>query len=216
VGAAELARSMINTWPLVLERGVAALAHKGERRSGDVPVFAPSQRGGLVAVIDGLGHGDGAADAAEAAARVLETWVDEPPQRLLERCHEELRRTRGAVMTLAWFDLGERTMQWTGVGNVEARLVRAGAGTGARYDSPVVLGGVVGYNLPQVRMQTIALEPGDAVALATDGVAADFSVSLESGVGAQQLAERVLDRHGKGTDDALAVVVRYLGPPADT
>ena len=63
---------MSATWPLVLERGVAALTHAGERRSGDVAVFAPSQRGGLVAVIDGLGHGDGAADAAEAAARVLE------------------------------------------------------------------------------------------------------------------------------------------------
>ena len=85
-------------------------------------------------------------------------------------------------MTLAWFDLGERTMEWTGVGNVEARFVRAGAGPDARHDSPVVLGGVVGFNLPQVRMQTIALEPGDAVVLATDGVAADFSVSLESGV----------------------------------
>ena len=57
-------------WPLVLERGVAGLAHEGEGRSGDVAVFAPSQRGGLVAVIDGLGHGDAAADAAEAAADV--------------------------------------------------------------------------------------------------------------------------------------------------
>jgi len=207
---------MTTTWPLVLERGVAAQAHAGERRSGDVAVFAPSQSGALVAVIDGLGHGDGAADAAEAAAQVLETYVDDPPQVLLERCHEELQQTRGAVMTLAWFDLAERTMQWTGVGNVEARFVRAGAGTDARHDSPVVLGGVVGFNLPQVRMQTLPLEPGDAVALATDGVAADYSASLESGVPAQQLAERVLERHGKGTDDALAVVVRYLGPPAES
>ena len=206
---------MNGAWPLVLERGVAALTHKGERRSGDVAVFAPSQRGGLVAVIDGLGHGDGAADAAEAAARVVEAYGDDAPQRLLERCHGELQRTRGAVMTLAWFDLTERTMQWTGVGNVEARLVRAGEGPGARHDSPVVLGGVVGYNLPAVRMQKVALEPGDAVALATDGVAADYSASLESGIPAQQLAERVLERHGKGTDDALAAVVRYLGPPAE-
>ena len=206
---------MSSAWPLVLERGVAAQAHAGERRSGDVAVFAPSQRGGLVAVIDGLGHGDGAADAAETAARVLEANVDLPPQELLERCHQELQQTRGAVMTLAWFDLGERTMEWTGVGNVEARFVRAGAGTDARHDSPVVLGGVVGFNLPQVRMQTMALEPGDAVVLATDGVAADFSSSLEPGVPSQQLAERVLERHGKGTDDALAVVVRYLGPPAE-
>jgi negative regulator of sigma-B (phosphoserine phosphatase) len=207
---------MTGDWPLVLERGVAGLAHVGEGRSGDLAVFAASRRGGLFAVIDGLGHGDAAADAAEAAAEILTAYVDNPPQFLLERCHEELRRTRGAVMTLAWFDLDERTVSWTGVGNVEARFVRAGAGTDARHDSPVVLGGVVGYNLPQVRMSTIELEPGDAVAMATDGVAADFSESLESGVSAQELAERVLERHGKGTDDALAAVVRYLGPPART
>jgi phosphoserine phosphatase RsbX len=70
-----------------------------------------------------------------------------------------------------------------------------------------VLGGVVGYNLPQVRMATIALEPGDAVVITTDGVSAD-SVSLEPGVAAQELAERVFERHGKGNDDALAAVVR--------
>jgi negative regulator of sigma-B (phosphoserine phosphatase) len=198
----------------VLERGVAGQAHEGERRSGDVAVFAPSRRGGLVAVIDGLGHGDPAADAAEAAAGVLREQVELRPQDLLEHCHEQLRRTRGAVMTLAWFDLERRSMEWTGVGNVEARFVRAGDSGDARHASPVVLGGVVGYNLPQVRMGTIPLEPGDSVVLATDGVAADYSQSLVSGIPAQELAERVLERHGKGTDDALAAVVRYLGPPA--
>jgi negative regulator of sigma-B (phosphoserine phosphatase) len=204
---------MSDGWPLVLERGVAGLTHEGEGRSGDLAVFAPWSGGGLVAVIDGLGHGDAAADAAEAAAAVLETYADDPPQQLLERCHEELRRTRGVVMTLAWFDLHARTMTWTGVGNVEARFVPGLGETGDRYDSPVVLGGVVGYNLPQVRMRTVDLQPGDAVVLATDGVAADYGVSLEPGVPAQELAERVLERHGKGNDDALAVVVRYLGPP---
>jgi negative regulator of sigma-B (phosphoserine phosphatase) len=204
---------MSEQWPLVLERGVAGLAHAGEDRSGDRAVFAPFTGGGLVAVIDGLGHGDPAADAAEAASGILQAHSELPPQDLLERCHEELRRTRGAVMTLAWFDLDDHSMRWTGVGNVEARLVRAGDDLGARFDSPVVLGGVVGYNLPQVRVGTVPLEPGDAVVLATDGVAGDYSASLESGVPAQALADRILERHGKGTDDALAVVVRYLGPP---
>lgn len=203
---------MSKGWPPVLERGVAGQAHEGHRRSGDMAVFVASERGGLVAVIDGLGHGDAAADASEAAAEILRAHADDPPQQLLERCHKALRRTRGAVMTLAWFDLERRTMAWTGVGNVEARFVRAGDGGDARHASPVVLGGVVGYNLPQVRMGTVPLEPGDAVVFATDGVAADYSVSLEPGIAAQELAERVLERHGKGTDDALAVVVRYLGP----
>jgi phosphoserine phosphatase RsbX len=205
---------MTGTWPPVLERGVAGLAHEGEGRSGDLAVFAPSARGGLLAVIDGLGHGDAAADASDAAAEVIKAHADDEPQRLLERCHEELRRTRGAVMTLAWFDLDAGTMSWTGVGNVEARLIRAGDGPNARHDSPVVLGGVVGYNLPQARLGTVHLDPGDAVVIATDGVAADYSVSLEPGISAQELADRVLKRHGKGTDDALAAAVRYLGPPA--
>jgi phosphoserine phosphatase RsbX len=195
-------------WPEALERGVAGETHAGEGRSGDVAVFAPFAHGGLVAAIDGLGHGDAAADAAEAAAAVLRANADEQPQALLERCHGELRKTRGAVMTLAWLDVGERRMSWTGVGNVEARFVRA---DGTRHDSPVILGGVVGFTLPQVRIGTVALAAGDAVVLATDGVAADFSSSLEPGVPAQKLAERVLERHGKGTDDALVVAVRYVG-----
>ena len=61
---------------------------------------------------------------------------------------------------------------------------------------------------------TIPLEPGDAIVLATDGVAADYLVITGVRHRRQDLAERVLERHGKGTDDALAVVVRYLGPPA--
>jgi negative regulator of sigma-B (phosphoserine phosphatase) len=207
---------MNEQWPVVLERGVAGLAHEGEARSGDVAVFAPFAGGGLVAVIDGLGHGDAAADAADAASAILHEHSELPPQELLERCHEELRQTRGAVMTLAWFDLDDRSMRWTGVGNVEARLVRAGDRLGARFDSPVVLGGVVGYNLPQVKVGTVPLSPGDAVVLATDGVAADYSMSVESGVAPQVLADRILERHGKGTDDAMAVVVRYLGAPAST
>jgi phosphoserine phosphatase RsbX len=198
-------------WPTVLERGVAGQPYAGERRSGDVALFAPSEHGGLMAAIDGLGHGDAAADAAEAAAEVLRAHVDDSPQTLLQRCHEALRKTRGAVMTLAWFNVEKRTVAWTGVGNVEARLVRT---SGAGHVSPVILGGVVGYTLPQVRVGSIALEPGDAVAMATDGVAADYSASLEPGVPAQQLAERVLERHGKGTDDALVVVVRFAGEPA--
>ena len=202
---------MNGDWPPALERGVAGVAHEGERRSGDVAVFAPSGAGALVAVIDGLGHGHAAADAAETAAEVLRRHPDEAPQPLLERCHSALRKTRGAVMTLAWFDVEAGTMAWTGVGNVEARLVRGPGGADARYDSPVVLGGVVGFNLPRVRVGVVQLQPGDALAMATDGVAADYSASLEPGVGAQALADRVIARHGKGTDDALAVVVRFLG-----
>ena len=199
-------------WPAALERGVAGRAIEGETRSGDLAVFAGYAGGALVAVIDGLGHGDDAADAADAAARVLREHRSAPAEELLQRCHETLRRTRGVVMTLAWFDLERSELAWAGVGNVEARLVRGAGVFGDRHDSALVLGGVIGYNLPKVvRPAVMELHPGDAVAFATDGIEADYSASLAPHVPAQELAERILERHGKGTDDALAVVVRYLG-----
>jgi negative regulator of sigma-B (phosphoserine phosphatase) len=193
-------------WPEELERGCALTHHEGEERSGDQAVFVPYEGGALVAVIDGLGHGDAAAEAADAAAQVLREHAEEAPQALLERCHETLRKTRGAVMTLAWFDLRAGTLTWTGVGNVEARIVRA---DGGRQDGPVVLGGVVGFQIPQVRMATVRLRPGDAVMFATDGIDADFTATSALALTAQEQAERILELHCKGTDDALAVVVRY-------
>jgi negative regulator of sigma-B (phosphoserine phosphatase) len=203
---------LTSNWPAALERGVAGTPIAGESRSGDLAVFAGYPGGALVAVIDGLGHGDEAADASEAAASVIREHRAAPVDELLQRCHETLRRTRGAVMTLAWFDLDRSQLAWTGVGNVEARLVRGAAVFGDRHDSALVLGGVIGYNLPKVvRPSVMELRPGDAVAFATDGIEADYSVSLTPKLPAQELAERILERHGKGTDDALAVVVRYLG-----
>ena len=202
-------------WPAALDVGCAGVPIEGEERSGDLAVFAPYPGGALVAVIDGLGHGDPAADAADAAAAVIREYAADSPQHLFERCHRRLRRTRGVVMTLAWFDLDERRLRWVGVGNVEARLLRATVGPAARYSSapsPLVLGGVVGYQLPRaIRAGALELGPGDAVAFATDGVAADYSAVLDPALDPQAQAERVLDAHGKGSDDALAVVVRWRG-----
>ena len=90
-------------------------------------------------------------------------------------------------------------------------LLRGAAAYGDRHDSALVLGGVVGYNLPAVRPAYTDLRPGDAVAFATDGIDADYSASLTPGLSAQRLAERILERHARDTDDALAAVVRYVG-----
>ena len=166
--------------------------------------------GALVAAIDGLGHGVDAADAADAAAAVLTAHPDEEPARLIEDCHHALARTRGAVMTLAWFDLVGRSMIWTGVGNVEGRLVHASAGPRAPTHGALTKGGVVGYNLPAVKVTGTDLEDGDVMVLATDGIDSGFARAITSGGSAQDIADRILRDHGKASDDALVVVVRYL------
>jgi phosphoserine phosphatase RsbX len=195
-------------WPDVLDYGVAGAALEGEDRSGDLAVFAPTTSGGLACLIDGLGHGTPAADAAEAAAEVIRHHAEAPPQELLDRCHEALKETRGVVMTLAWFDVGSSELLWTGVGNVDARLWHPSAR--GRHDVALVFGGVVGYQVPRVRPSTLALAPGDLLVMVTDGIDPGFAATLDGGGPAQAVAERVFAAHSKGTDDALVVVVRYL------
>jgi hypothetical protein len=197
------------SWPPELELGIAERPLPGQARSGDRAVLAGFAGGALVAAIDGLGHGEKAADAAAIAAEVLAERRDDEPEDLIEACHAALRLTRGVVMTLAWFDLAGGRMSWTGVGNVEGRLVHAAAGPYAPTEGAFTRGGVVGYNLPSVRVTSAALEPGDLLVLATDGVGSGFAEALAPGDGAQQIADRILADHGKPADDALVVVVRY-------
>ena len=195
-------------WPGELERGLAAAALQGEQHSGDRAVFVAWDSGALAAAIDGLGHGADAAVAAEEAAKVVTENAREAPETLLQRCHEALVRTRGVVMTLAWFDLESHTLTWTGVGNVEGRLMRATAAPGVAPESALIKGGVVGYSLPSVRPTTTELHSGDTLVMATDGISSAFASSLVAGVDAQELADKLLAEHGRGTDDALVVVVR--------
>ena len=198
----------LERWPAELERGQAAAALQGEERSGDRAVFVAWESGALAAAIDGLGHGADAAVAAEEAAKVVRERAQAAPETLLKRCHEALVRTRGVVMTLAWFDLVATTLTWTGVGNVEGRLLRASAAPGVAPESALIKGGVVGYSLPSVRPTTTELHSGDTLVMATDGVSSAFASSLVAGVDAQELAEKLLAEHGRGNDDALVVVVR--------
>jgi phosphoserine phosphatase RsbX len=193
-------------WPAQLERGIAERALPGETRSGDHAVFVTRSRGALVAAIDGLGHGEEAADAADIAADVIAEHPDEEPVLLMERCHRALRRTRGVVMTVAWFDLEAGRMRWTGVGNVEGRLVRSGGGP---TEGAFTRGGVVGYNLPDTRVTSVELADGDVVVLITDGVDSDFAGGIALGGTAQQMADRILATQARAADDALVVVVRY-------
>jgi hypothetical protein len=196
-------------WPAFLERGEAGEPLAGEERSGDLAVFEPFDGGALVAAIDGLGHGAAAADAAEAAAVQFRLHCAEPPEEMLRHCHKALRHTRGVVATMAWFDF-DGGLTWTGIGNVEGRLVRADREQGDTDDSPTLFGGVLGWSLPAVRLVRTSLAPGDCVVMATDGVAADFGSSLLPNVPAPEQARRVLASHSRGSDDALVVAVRYL------
>jgi phosphoserine phosphatase RsbX len=194
-----------------LDYAVAGRGFPGAAESGDRFVVRPSARGILVAVIDGLGHGGEAAHAAAAAQRLLLASEDEPLALLINRCHAELRGTRGAAMTLAMLDIPLQTMRWIAIGNVEGMVLRA-APDGTREKFYVLpRGGIVGHRVPEARDTSLPLSPGDLLVLATDGIAAGFDAAVDWGSPPQRIADAILERHARASDDALVLVGRWSG-----
>src|SRR5262245_31081614 len=112
----------------LIDWAIAERPLPGQTVSGDLFVVQPFDHGLLLAVVDGVGHGDEAIAAARAAVEILEARAEESVITLVNRCHRALAQTRGAVMTLASLNPREDTVTWLGVGNVEGRLLRANCG----------------------------------------------------------------------------------------
>jgi len=195
----------------LIEWAVAEVARAGQTESGDRYLVTTTPDGALVAVVDGLGHGADAADAAKVAVRSLERHAHEPVIPLVRDCHHSLLGTRGAVISVASFTARDQAMTWLGVGTVEGLLLRAQA-TSPRRESLLLRGGVVGVHLPALAAEIVPVTPGDTLILTTDGVRSDFSNErLSHQDPPPKLADYILARWGKQNDDALVLVVRYLG-----
>lgn len=190
-----------------LDWAVACRPLPGEHESGDAHCVRPTPAGWLLAVADGLGHGPGAADASRALLEVLDRHAEEPLARLIRRCHERLRSTRGAALSLAAIDVEHKRLEWFGVGNVEGVLRHAPA---SRYAYITQRGGIVGAKLPPLNPTSIALHDKDLLVFATDGIRDGFTESLNLELAPQALSARILNEFAKPNDDALVLVARWL------
>jgi hypothetical protein len=101
-------------------------------------------------------------------------------------------------------------LTWLGIGNVEARLFR-GAQASPLVESLLLHGGIVGHDLPHLSPQTMPLARGDVLIFATDGIQRDFADLLAPFGTCRALADRILQQSAIESDDALVLVVRYLG-----
>jgi phosphoserine phosphatase RsbX len=185
--------------------GAAARPKRGQPVSGDAFVIEPFTPGGLqVGLIDGLGGGEEAARAAQAAVAVVRSAPAQDPADLLRRAHLALHGTRGAVMALLSFNLTSRSLSFVGVGNIGVHVASAVP------IRPISKNGIVGYRMPQLLKLAYNYQPGDTFVLFSDGVSSRLGhdLTLDLQLPPQQLAETILHRHGKDSDDATVVVVR--------
>jgi len=197
-----------------VDYGVAARALPGQSTSGDLHAVIPRPRGAIVAVADGLGHGYEAAIAAKVAINTLTAHSDLPLVDAVRCCHEALIKTRGVAFCVACLEWSDESLTWLSIGNVAALLLHADDRGNIQREHVLTRNGVVGHRLPPLRSATHPIRRSDLLILATDGVRERFEMDVRFAAPPQEIADHILARSGKISDDALVLVARWNGPPA--
>src|SRR5574341_158804 len=197
----------------LFEWGIASKSLDHAAGSGDHYVVKPIHEGALLAVVDGLGHGEKAAEAAKIVVATVNEYTEGSIISIFSRCHERLKGTRGVVMSLALINAADRTMTWAGVGNVEGLLLRGGRDSASQARGNFLLqsSGVIGDRLPPLLASTKILLDGDIVIFSTDGIRSGFDKGLNLRSAPQHIADSILASYRRESDDALVLVARYLG-----
>lgn len=185
--------------------GGFSVAKPGEEVCGDG--WAVHEQEGLLRLIllDGLGHGPGAAEAARVG---LEAFHRDPalaPAAQLARLHESMRPTRGAAAAVVHLDPGRGEVAFAGVGNTQGIV---DDGDRARHLVPD--NGTLGHEFAKAREWAYPWPAGGLLVLATDGLTTRLGLSAYPGLRrhAPDLVAAVLYRDfRRGRDDATVLVV---------
>lgn len=183
--------------------GRAVRAKPGERECGDrVVVLDDEPTRVLVAVIDGLGHGPRAAQAATAAERFITAHSSLELAELFRRCDRAISDTRGVAMTVLKLDRERERLHHAAVGNVEL------CSLSEQRVRPVPKPGIVGGRVPRVHESSFDVVAGDLFVLFSDGISSRIELEPYRGLTAQHMAEVIVCEHGKEHDDASCAVLR--------
>lgn len=191
--------------PRVVNWSAAARPRRGEAESGDGYFIDVTTQRALIAVVDGLGHGELAAAATRTALAIVTLHRRESLPTIAKHCHEGLPHTRGGVMGLARFDASDDTLAWLGIGNVAGNLLRVHGG----YELLMRRGGLLGRSLPALGPSVMKVASGDTLVITTDGIRwREDDIPIEA---PDLMAQSILEEYGSGDDDAVVVVARYQG-----
>ena len=189
-----------------LDFGAASRAHPGMRLNGDAFVIKRWDERALVAVIDGLGHGQYAHRASQKAREYVERHVDQDLTRMFRGVGRACRATRGTVMAVARFDWDAGELTFGTVGDVAARVFQSREPIHFR-----IRRGILGGRAPNPVVTHHAWDPANVLVLHSDGLTSrwrwtDFSDLAQAT--ATVAARKLLRALAKENDDATVVVVK--------
>ncbi|MFT3789470.1 MAG: ATP-binding protein/SpoIIE family protein phosphatase [Tepidisphaeraceae bacterium] len=153
---------------------------------------------------DGLGHGPGAAEAADKATAVLDEPLD--PHDALQRAGGWLSSTRGAAVAIGTWTPSTSALQFAGVGNISGTIVTAGDTRGLMSHH-----GIVGKPSRTPRQADYNAPAGSLLVLHSDGLQTRWHVEDRPGLFTRHvgiIAACLWRDYVRGRDDASVLVIR--------
>jgi anti-sigma regulatory factor (Ser/Thr protein kinase) len=192
--------------------GAVCVPYPGETVCGDAWLVTQQAERCLVLVVDGLGHGLGAADAAHAVVQTCRQYGTRTPEELLAAAHAAAQGTRGAAVGLAEIDMATQVVRFAGVGNIAGVVWTATESRGLASHN-----GIVGHDMRRRQMFTYPWAPDAVVVLHSDGLQTRWRLGAYPGLARRHpsLIAGVLYRDfTRGRDDVtvLAVTAPSAGP----
>jgi anti-sigma regulatory factor (Ser/Thr protein kinase) len=190
-----------------LEWGAVCVPKRDEDTCGDAWAVATGRGRNTVLIVDGLGHGPLAFDAAREGLRAFWEHASERPESILLAMHRQLGATRGAVAAVAEIGWAQGELRYAGAGNIAGILMPVEG----KSSSLVSCAGTVGHGVMRLREFTYPWRDDGLLILHSDGLSSHWALepypgltrkdpSLIAGVLYRDFASRL--------DDVVVLVVR--------
>jgi anti-sigma regulatory factor (Ser/Thr protein kinase) len=180
--------------------------YPGERVCGDGWSSHRTPDRVLALLVDGLGHGWEAADAAQEAIATFGRYAETGPRQVLQYIHDALRKTRGAVGAVAEIRPQEKELVYAGVGNISAVLIDSN-----RSRNLVSHNGTLGMIVPRIQEFRFEWLLDSVLVMHSDGIQTRWDLGAYAGLIARHpalIGGALLRDFRRQRDDASVVVVK--------
>ena len=193
----------------LLDVGAVCLPIDGETACGDGWAVVQGADRAVILLVDGLGHGPNAADAADTAIAAFRAASGGAPAEIAALLHQALRATRGAALAVAEVVPAAEgaTVRYCGVGNTAALLLSA---VGSPRSLPS-MNGTAGLQVRAMQEVTLPWARGSVLLMHTDGITTRWRADAYRGILGHHptvLATALQRDHTRGRDDATVLALR--------
>jgi anti-sigma regulatory factor (Ser/Thr protein kinase) len=190
-----------------IDIGAVHVSKPGEDVCGDEWAYRIREGRLAVFVVDGLGHGYPAHDAARMAVEVFRNRHENSPASVLEDVHRALRATRGAAVAMLAVDLERATGTYSGLGNIAGSIL----GDGAERRTLISHNGTAGHAAAKVQEFNYAIPPSSMTIMASDGLGTHWNMDAYPGLrrhSATAIAAVLYRDYSRRRDDVTVVVAK--------